>query len=276
MITQAEKGRIFSGLHEKGTFILPNFWDAGSALLLEHLGFQAMATTSAGFAQAIGRLDGEVSLDEKLDHCRKIARVTRIPISTDFENGFADKPETAAANLLLLAETGVVGASIEDWSGKEIYDHTLAVDRIQACAEVVATFDIPFMLTGRAENLLRGVPDLDDTINRLQAYAAAGADVLYAPGLTSIEQIETVINAVEKPINVLFVSMPDMTFSEYETLGVRRISIGGALANHAIGATLGAARRMLEEGDFTWARDTAPRAVIQQIFADSSGSGSTR
>lgn len=269
MITQAEKGRIFRGLHEKGTFILPNFWDAGSALLLEHLGFQAMATTSAGFAQAIGRLDGQVSLDEKLDHCRQIAGVTQIPISTDFENGFADKPETAAANLRQLAETGVVGASIEDWSGKEIYDHALAVERIQACAELVATFDIPFTLTARAENLIRGVTDLDDTIKRLQAFDAAGADVLYAPGLTGAEQIETVLNAVEKPVNVLFVSMPDMTFSDYETLGVRRISIGGALANHAIGATLGAARRMLDGGDFTWAKDAAPRAAIQQIFADS-------
>ncbi len=266
MISLAEKGRKFSALHQTGTFILPNFWDTGSARLLEHLGFQAMATTSAGFAQSMGTLDGSIALEQKLEHCRQVAQATQIPITADFENGFAEQPDATAKNLQLLAQTGVVGGSIEDWSGEKIYDHTLAVERVQACAEIVANLDFPFTLTARAENLLRGVNDLDDTITRLQAFAAAGADVLYAPGLSNAEEIEAVIGAVNKPVNVLFRPVPDMRLSEYQALGVRRISIGGALANHAIGATLGAAKMMVEQGDFSWVLDAAPRTVIQQIF----------
>lgn len=267
MTTLTKKGETFRRLHEIGTFILPNFWDAGSAILLEHLGFQAMASTSAGFAQTLGRLDGTVRLEEKLEHCRQVARATQIPITVDFENGFADQPDTAATNLRLLAQTGVVGGSIEDWSGEKIYDRSLAVERIQACAEIVASLDFPFTLTARAENLLRGVPDLDDTISRLQAYSTAGADVLYAPALSNVEGIEAVMEAVDKPVNMLSSPMPDMPFSEYQRLGVRRISVGGALANHAIGATLGAAQQMLAEGDFSWASDAAPRTFIRQMFS---------
>jgi 2-methylisocitrate lyase-like PEP mutase family enzyme len=266
MTTQKEKAQTFAALHDHGTFIMPNFWDAGSARLLEKLGFAAIASTSAGLAQALGRVDGQVSLEEKLTHCKAVANVTAAPISVDFENGFADEPAAAAENLLRVAATGVVGASIEDYSGTEIYDQGLAVERIEACAEAVATLDYPFMLTARAENLLRGVQDLDDTIARLMAYEAAGADVLYAPGLASTEQVQVVLEAVNKPINVLFAFMPATTYAEYTELGVRRISIGGALANHAIGATLSAASQMLETGEFNWVLDAAPGKVIKQLL----------
>lgn len=266
MISQAEKGAAFKTLHAEGTFVMPNFWDVGSAVLLQRLGFQALATTSAGFAQSIGRLDGQISLAEKLAHCAATAAATDVPISADFENGFADAPAETAANLLRVAEAGVVGASIEDYSGSEIYPAELAVERIQACAEAVAALDFPFTLTARAENLIRGVQDLDDTIKRLVAFADAGADVVYAPGLASTEQIQAVLDAVNKPINVLFAFMPDTTLTEYAELGVRRISLGGALANHAIGATLTAANQMLELGEFTWVMQAAPGKVIKQLL----------
>ena len=269
MTTQQQKAQAFAALHNDGTFIMPNFWDVGSAVLLEKLGFTALATTSAGLAQALGRVDGQVSLEEKLTHCSDVANKTSAPISADFENGFADEPDATAANLLRVAATGVVGASIEDFSGTEIYDQGLAVERIAACAEAVATLDYPFMLTARAENLLRSprsVQDLDDTIARLVAFEAAGADVLYAPGLASSEQIQAVLDAVSKPINVLFAFMPDTTFAEYAELGVRRISIGGALANHAFGATLSAANQMLESGEFSWILDAAPGRIIKQLL----------
>jgi len=266
MTTQIEKANTFRTLHEQGTFILANFWDAGSAVLLEGLGFQALASTSAGFAQALGRLDGQVTLEETLAHCAAVAACTQAPISVDFENGFADQPDAAARNLLRLAETGVVGASIEDYAPTGIYGATLAAERVQACAEAVGGLDFPFTLTARAENLIRGVQDLDDTIARLQSFEAAGADVLYAPGLASTEQIQAVLDAVSKPINVLFAFMPDTPLATYTELGVRRISLGGALANHAIGATLNAANQMLEAGEFTWVMDAAPGKLIKQLL----------
>jgi len=160
----------------------------------------------------------------------------------------------------------VVGASIEDFDGTEIYDRSLAVERIQAGAEAVAALDFPFTLTARAENLIRGVQDLEDTLGRLRAYEAAGADVLYAPGLASVEAIQALLDSVSKPINVLFAFMPDTTLDTYAELGVRRISLGGALANHAIGATLRAASQMLDAGEFTWAMDAAPGSVIRQLL----------
>lgn len=264
--TQLEKGAQFAALHEAGTFILPNFWDRGSAVILESLGFVALASTSAGFANAIGKLDGEVTLEEKLAHLSEVCAVTNLPISADFEHGFADEPEACAHNLLRAAQTGIVGASIEDWSRSHLYDINLASDRIAACAEQVARLDFPFTLTARVENLLRGVGDFDETLKRLQAYEAAGADVLYAPGLASQEQIQAVQAVVSKPINVLFAFMPDMNFSEYDELGVRRISLGSGLANHAIGATLQAANQMLEQGDFTWLLDAAPGATITSLL----------
>jgi 2-methylisocitrate lyase-like PEP mutase family enzyme len=261
------KAQAFARLHEGGTFVLANFWDTGSAVLLDRLGFPALATTSAGFAQSLGRLDGQVTLEEKLTHCEACAALTRAPISVDFENGFADTPETVARNLMRLAETGVVGASIEDFSGADLYDINLAKERIIACSEAVRSLDFPFTLTARAENLIRGVLDLDDTITRLQAYEAAGADVLYAPGLASIEQVRRVLAAVNKPINVLSSFMPGTTLADYTELGVRRISLGGALANYATGATLRAGRAMLERGEFSWVTDGARRTDLNQLLS---------
>lgn len=266
MTTQADKAQTFSRLHEEGTFVMPNFWDMGSAVLLERLEFKALATTSAGFAQSLGRLDGQVSLEEKLDHCRQTATVTTVPISVDFEQGFADAPDQAAANLLRLTETGVVGASIEDYSGRDIYPLSLGVERIQACAEALTRLDFKFTLTARAENLIRGVQDLNDSIARLNAYAAAGADVVYAPGLASPEQVKAVLDEVDKPLNVLFALMPNVSMAQYAQLGVRRISLGGALANHAIGATLQAAHEMLEAGTFGWVANAASGKAIRQLL----------
>jgi len=266
-ITQHDKAAAFKALHEDGTFIIPNFWDTGSAVVLERLGFTALASTSAGFAQTIGQLDGTIDLDTKIAHCQAAAAATDIPISVDFENGFADQPDEVAKNLLQLVKTGVVGASIEDFSGSQIYDHTLAVERVAACSEALAGLDFPFMLTARAENLIRGVQDLDDTIARLVAFSEAGAQVLYAPGLSSTEQIQAVLDAVNKPINVLCPFMPTEPLSTYESLGVRRLSLGSALANYALGATLNAAGQMLDSGDFSWLMNAAPGKVIKNLFS---------
>lgn len=253
MTSQMEKAQAFKALHEGDeAFIIPNPWDAGSALMLEELGFKALATTSAGFAKTIGKADGQVSLEEKLQHCRVLAAVTSVPISADFENGFADAPEEVAGNLLKLADTGLVGGSIEDWSGSEIYDFDLAVARIAACAEAAATLPFPFVLTARAEGLFRGIGDLDEIIRRLQAFEAAGADVLYAPRLRSLDEVEAVIDAVSKPINVLAVFMPEVSLEQYSQLGARRISVGNALGSYASKAALAAASQMMDEGSFGW------------------------
>ena len=268
MVDQRQKTLSFKTLHENNsTFVLPNPWDAGSARLLEGLGFKALATTSAGFAQSLGRLDGQVTLEEQIGHCRLLCSVTNIPITADFENGFADAPEEAAANLLRLAETGISGASIEDYSGAAIYDFNHAVERIAACAEAVSKLPFPFMLTARAENLLRGINDLDDTIKRLLAFEAAGASVLYAPGVSTIEQVSMIVNVVDRPLNVLSAFMPEVTLEQYSDAGVCRVSIGGALANHAIGATISAANQMLNSGSFGWMKDAAPGGVVKKLLS---------
>ncbi len=182
MPTQIEKAQTFKALHESGeSFIIPNPWDAGTAQVLQEAGFKALATTSSGFAQSIGKIDGEVTLEEKLEHCRLLASVTNIPINVDFENGFADAPAEAGQNLLRLVETGVAGASIEDYSRSEIYDFNLAVERVAACAEAVADLPFPFILTARAEGLFRKTCTLDEAILRLQAFEKAGADVCFLP-----------------------------------------------------------------------------------------------
>ena len=266
MIEQAEKATRFQALHKQGTFVMANFWDVGSAVMLENLGFKALASTSAGFAQSIGKLDSQITLAEKLDHLTEVCRRTKAPVNADFEHGFADAPEDTAANLLRAAETGVAGLSIEDWSRHETYEFDLAVERIQACAEAKNTLGFPFMLTARSEVLLRRTGDLDEASKRLQAYAAAGADVLYAPGLADEEQIKAVKAAVDKPINVLFVFMPDMPLSKYQALNVERISLGSALANRATAATLGAAKDMLSEGNFQWAKEIASGKEINDLL----------
>jgi 2-methylisocitrate lyase-like PEP mutase family enzyme len=251
MPSPREKAQTFKALHEQGnTFIIPNPWDAGSAMLLQAAGAKALATTSSGFAQSIGKLDGEITLEEKLQHCRLLSSVTDIPINADFEHGFADSPTKAAHNLSLLCQTGVAGGSIEDYSRTEIYDFNLAVERVAACAEVVAALDLPFTFTARAEGLLRKTHSLDEVIERLQAFEKAGADVLYAPGLKSLEEIELVLNSVSRPVNVLAPFMPSVSFDDYARLGVARISVGGALAAKVKKATLAEASKMFDSGRF--------------------------
>ena len=266
--TQAEKAQQFKALHEgEGTFIIPNPWDVGSARLLQGMGFAALATTSSGFANALGRMDGEVTLAEKLAHCQALCAATNIPISADLENGFAHEPDKAAETIRLAAETGLVGGSIEDWSGEEIYDFELAVERVQAAIEMARALDFPFTLTARAENLLRGRLDMDDTIRRLQAFEAAGADVLYAPGLRTLEQVREVTSAVNKPVNVLAVMLSGVTLAQLADAGAKRLSIGGALARTALAPVLRAGKEMIEKGSFAWLRDLASGVEIQNLLS---------
>lgn len=262
-----QKAERFRALHGRDrAFVIPNPWDAGSARLLQGLGFEALATTSAGFAQALGRLDGQVTLKEKVEHCRQLAGVTDIPVSADLENGFGDDPEAVATTIRLVADAGVVGGSIEDWSGSEIYDEGLAVERIAAAVEAAKSVGFPFTLTARAENLLRGRDDFDDTLRRLQAYAEAGADVVYAPGLTTLEQIRAVKDATGKPQNVLAPFFVNTTVDELGEAGATRISIGSALANVAIGAILAAGREMLDTRSFGWTAGMASEADIARCL----------
>ncbi|HZD53049.1 MAG TPA: isocitrate lyase/phosphoenolpyruvate mutase family protein [Woeseiaceae bacterium] len=267
MTTQAEKAERFKALHERpGAFLIPNPWDAGSARLLQGLGFEALATTSAGFAQTLGRLDGSVALEEKMAHCRALAAITDVPLSADLEKGFADDPEGAARTIRLAAEAGVVGGSIEDYSGEGIYELAHAVDRVRAAVEAARSLDFPFTLTARAENLLRGRNDLDDTIRRLQAYAEVGADVVYAPGLKTLDDVRAVCRAVDRPVNVLAPFLKGVTLAELAEAGAKRVSIGSALANAVIGAVIRAGREMLEAGSFGWLAGMASTADIRRLF----------
>jgi 2-methylisocitrate lyase-like PEP mutase family enzyme len=248
MATQAEKSRRFRDLHRGDhPLLLPNPWDQGSAKILASLGFQALATTSSGFAATLGRPDGSVSRDEALAHAEAIVAATDLPVSADLENCFAHDPEGVAATVRLAARTGLAGCSVEDFSGEGIYDAALAVQRVAAAAE--AAHDNGLVLTARAENYLHDRPDLADTIARLQAYQEAGADVLYAPGLVSIEDIRTVAGAVDRPVNVL--AMPGVPpVAELARAGVSRVSVGGALAFAALGALAEAGRELLEKGSY--------------------------
>ena len=218
--------------------------------MLEALGFEALATTSSGFAFTLGRLDGDVTLDEVVAHVAALDRRPSFPVSVDLENGYGAEPEAPRRAITRVAEAGAVGGSIEDWDqGGRIYDLAHAVERVAAAVEAARSLDFPFTLTARAENLIRGNPDLDDTIARLQAYEAAGADVLYAPGLASVEQIRAVCSAVSKPVNVL--ARPTLTFAEIAGAGAQRVSVGGALTWSAVGAFADAARAIKERGDFS-------------------------
>ena len=249
-MTQAEKAERFRALHAGEPFVIPNPWDAGSARVLEGLGFQALATTSSGFAYALGRLDGEVTLDEVVAHVSSLDAATDLPVSVDLENGYGAEPEAAALAITRVAGAGAVGGSIEDWDrGGRIYEVAHAVERVAASVEAARALPFPFTLTARAENLLRGNPDLDDTITRLQAYEAAGADVLYAPGLATVEQIEAVCSAVSRPVNVL--ARPNLSFDEIAGAGAQRLSVGGALTWRAVGALVEAATAIRDRGDFS-------------------------
>jgi len=273
MRTQAERAAAFRALHERpGAFIIPNPWDAGTAKLLAALGFEALATTSLGLANALGRPDGAgaVSREEVLANCRAIAEATDLPVNADLENGYADEPGAAAEMIRLAAEAGIVGGSIEDATGdpaNPIYDFSLAVERVAAAVEVARALPVPFLLTARAENLLHGRRDLDDTIRRLLAFERAGADVLYAPGLRDLDTIRTVTAAVSRPVNVVMSAAdPSLTAAELAAAGVKRISVGGALSRLALAAFLKGAREMREQGGFTWVRDTVPGRELRAAF----------
>lgn len=270
MTAQQQKCEEFDRLHgEIGAFVIPNPWDVGSARMLQGLGFKALATTSAGFAMTLGRSDGEVTLDEKLNHCSELAAATSIPINADFENGFADTPEDTAKNVEKLIATGMAGGSIEDFSrdGKVIYDFNLSVEKVQAAAEVVKASGMPFQLTARAENLLRGVNDLDDTIRRLKAYEEAGASVLYAPGVATLDQLKTVTDELQKPFNVLSVFFQNTTVEQFAEAGARRVSIGSALSMACWQPLLSAGREMLEQGSFDWTQNMASGRELGQLLS---------
>ena len=270
MRSQMEKAKLFRELHERpGAFIIPNPWDAGTAKLLSAMGFEALATTSLGLANMLG--SATVSRDAIIENCRVIAEATDLPVNADLENGGFDDPKKAAEAIRLAAEAGCVGGSIEDATGdakNPIYDFTLAVERVQAAVEVARSLPFPFMLTARAENLLYGRNDLDDTIKRLQAFEAAGADVLYSPGVHDLATIKTVVASVKKPFNlVMGFADPTLTVDQLSAAGVKRISVGGAMARVATAAFLRCAREMKDKGAFTYVREMAPMKEVREAFA---------
>jgi len=272
MRTQTEKGQVFRALHQRDhAFIIPNPWDIGTARMLAHLGFEALASTSAGYAFSMGLLDGAVGREAMIAHVSALTSATDLPVSADLENGFADAPEVVAETIRLAAAAGVVGGSIEDATGRKeqpIYEQALAAERVRAAAESARALGFPFTLTARAENYINGRPDLRDTIQRLQAYQEAGADVLYAPGLTSKDDIATLVRSVDRPVNVLM-GLPgsSLTLAALSAIGVRRVSVGSALARAALGAFLRAAREMQQNGSFGFAEHAASSREISGLFA---------
>jgi 2-methylisocitrate lyase-like PEP mutase family enzyme len=252
-LTQDEKGQDFRALHEGEPFVVPNPWDAGSAKVLAGLGFKALATTSGGFAFAMGRPDGTVTLDEIARHVASLSEATDLPVSVDLENGYGPAPEDAARAIARAAEAGAVGGSIEDYDRDDgkLYGLEAAAERVAAAAETARALDFPFILTARAENHLRGNPDLDDTIARLQAYERAGADVLYAPALVTAEEIKTVCDSVSKPVNVLAFGRLNLTFGEIAGAGAQRVSVGSGLTWSAANGAIEAAERIIDDGDFS-------------------------
>jgi 2-methylisocitrate lyase-like PEP mutase family enzyme len=252
-VTQQEKGKAFRALHEGEPFVIPNPWDAGSAEVLAGLGFKALATTSSGFAFTLGRADGTVTLEEIATHVASLSEATDLPISVDLEHGYGPEPEAAAQAITVVAESGAVGGSIEDYDRDEerLYEPGEGAARIAAAVEAARALDFPFTLTARAENHLRGNPELDDTIARLQAYEEAGADVLYAPGLLTAEEISTVCNGVSKPVNALAFGRQRLSFREIADAGAQRVSVGGGLTWSAINGAIEAAERIIDDGDFS-------------------------
>ena len=276
MSTQAEKAERFLALHRGAELLLlPNPWDAGSAKLLASLGFSALATTSGGHAATLGRLDGSVTRDEALAHAAVIVGATDLPVSADLENGFADEPAEVAKTVEGAIGAGLAGCSVEDFTGRSeapIYDVALAAERVAAAAEVAHGGPVPLVLTARAENYLHGRADLGDTIARLQAYQAAGADVLYAPGLTGLEDIRHVVDSVDRPVNVL--ALPGgPAVPELAAVGVRRVSVGGAFAFAALGALVEAARELRDEGTYGfWELANLSRSIVRSTFASDGSS----
>jgi len=266
-MTQAEKGRAFRALHERdGAFIIPNPWDAGTAKILAHVGFEALATTSMGYAFSTGRRDMTLSREETLAYAAAVVQATDLPVSADLEDGFEDPAETIRA----AGAAGLVGGSIEDATGiadEPIYRFEEAVDRVRAAVAAARALPIPFLLTARAENYLHRRPDLADTIRRLQLFQEAGADVLYAPGLTTREEIAEVVRSVDRPVNVVMgLRGVQLSLAELSALGVKRVSVGSSLARTALGAFVRAAREMREKGTFSYARDAVTPAEMNLIF----------
>jgi 2-methylisocitrate lyase-like PEP mutase family enzyme len=270
MRTIAERRTTFRQLHEKGCFALPNPWDIGSARYLQHLGFKAIATTSAGYAFSRGLSDGAVKRDEMLAHIRELVEATDIPVNADFENGYADDPDAVAESVKLCVATGVAGLSIEDATDRKesrIYDVDLAVERIRAAKEAIA--DSGVVLVGRAEGFLVGRENIDQVIQRLVAYAEAGADCLYAPGFKEREDIKAIVAAVApKPSNILIGGAIGLTMKDAESLGARRVSVGGAFARAAWGGFIRAARELIEKGTFDELANAAPHAELQDLFRE--------
>ena len=262
MRSQAERAAAFRELHAGEPFVIPNPWDAGSARALEALGFRALATTSSGFAFTLGRLDGGASLDDVAAHVELLAAATDLPVSVDLENGYGADPESAAFAIARVAEAGAVGGSIEDWDRtRGLYDLEHAVERVAAAVEAARGLPFPFTLTARAENHIRGNPDLDDTIARLRAFDSVGADVLYAPGLRTLDEVAAVCAAVSKPVNVL--ARADLTLAQLAAAGAQRVSVGGALTWVAVGALADAATAM-RDGDFS---PLARRVPVEEWLA---------
>jgi 2-methylisocitrate lyase-like PEP mutase family enzyme len=272
MTTQTEKADAFGKLHEKGScFVIPNPWDFGSARLLEHLGFKALASSSAGFAFSIAKSDLSISKSSLLTHLTGVCQATSLPVSADLQNGFGNDPEDMAVTILQAAKTGIVGGSIEDASGDDgnpVYPLELAAERIRHAAVAARSLGFKFTLTARAENYLYGRTDLAQTIRRLQAYQEAGADVLFAPGIKTREEISQIIRAIGRPLNVL-AGIGGMTLSvaELQDLGVTRISLGGSLARAAYGALLRAAAEVQGQGTFGYVRDAASGKELNEIFS---------
>jgi 2-methylisocitrate lyase-like PEP mutase family enzyme len=270
MSTISQRRAIFRELHQRGCFAIPNPWDIGSARYLQHLGFKALATTSAGFAFSRGLPDGAVGRDMMLAHIRELVEATDLPVNADFENGYADEPEGVAENVRRCVETGVAGLSIEDNSGRKdqpLYDVDLAVKRIKAARDAIGHSDV--MLTARAECFLVGQTDIDEVIRRLTAYAEAGADCLYAPGIREREHISRVVAAVApKPVNLLIGGAIGLTMADAVALGVRRVSVGGALARVAWGGFVRAAKQLAEHGRFDQFAEAAPHAELQDFFSN--------
>jgi 2-methylisocitrate lyase-like PEP mutase family enzyme len=269
MPTQAQKASAFRALHQRDrAFIIPNPWDVGTAVLLEHLGFEALATTSAGYAFSQGLPDKAIGREKMLLHVTAISSATDLPVSGDLENGFGDSPETVAETIVLAAAAGLVGGSIEDSPSQAdapVYEFAHAVDRVRAAAEAAHGLPFPFTLTARAENFLCGRPDLNDTIRRLQAFQEAGADVLYAPGLSRSEDIAALVKSVDRPVNIL-IGPAQLSIADLSALGVRRVSVGSGLCRAALSAFLSCARELRERGNFTLPENAVTFAAIDDVF----------
>ena len=268
----ADKRRTFRTLHQSGCFVIPNPWNAGTERYLQGLGFKALATTSSGYAHSIGYSDGDVTRDMVLAHCREIAQAADIPVNADFEGGYADDPEEVAANVRLCVDTGVAGLSIEDFNGNDadpLYDFDMAVKRVRTARDAIDKAGGEVIFTARTEGFIKGRPDLAETVRRLKAFADAGADCLYAPGIRTREQIETVVKAVAPlPVNLLMPAPMGFTVGDVAAMGVRRISVGGTLARVAMHAFIQSAQQIAQEGKFDSFGGVVPNAELNKFFHD--------